>query len=101
MDDDPGFAERFTREARTLAKLSHPNIVAVYDFGQSGGYRYFLMEYVDGLNLRQIERAGKLSPREALAIIPSFARPFNSRTTPASSTATSSPKTSSWTNAAA
>jgi len=70
MDDDPGFAERFTREARTLAKLSHPNIVAVYDFGQSGGYRYFLMEYVDGLNLRQIERAGKLSPREALAIIP-------------------------------
>ena len=70
MDDDPGFAERFTREARTLAKLSHPNIVAVYDFGQSGGYRYFLMEYVDGLNLRQIERAGRLSPREALAIVP-------------------------------
>jgi serine/threonine protein kinase len=70
MDDDPGFAERFTREARTLAKLSHPNIVAIYDFGQSGGYRYFLMEYVDGLNLRQIEQSGKLSPREALTIVP-------------------------------
>ncbi len=70
MDEDPGFAERFSREARTLAKLSHPNIVAVYDFGQTGGYRYFVMEYVDGLNLRQLERTTKLSPREALGIIP-------------------------------
>ena len=70
VDDDPGFAERFTREARALARLSHPNIVAVHDYGQSGGFHYFVMEYVDGLNLRQIERAGKLSPREALQIIP-------------------------------
>ncbi len=67
---DPGFAERFTREARALAKLSHPNIVAVYDFGQAGGLNYFIMEYVDGPNLRQIEQAGKLSPRDALQIIP-------------------------------
>ncbi|MGA2051669.1 MAG: serine/threonine-protein kinase [Opitutales bacterium] len=70
VGDDPGFAERFTREARALALLSHPNIVAVHDFGQSGGFPYFIMEYVDGLNLRQIERAGKLAPREALQIIP-------------------------------
>jgi len=84
---DPGFAERFTREARALAKLSHPNIVGVYDFGQvantgvppvSGAanaapvvsLHYFLMEYVDGPNLRQLERAGKLSPPQALQIIP-------------------------------
>jgi predicted Ser/Thr protein kinase len=67
---DTGFAERFNREARALAKLSHPNIVAVYDFGQTQGLHYFIMEYVDGPNLRQIERAGKLSTREALQIIP-------------------------------
>ncbi len=67
---DAGFAERFTREARALARLSHPNIVAVYDFGQTNGLSYFLMEYVDGPNLRQIEQAGRLSPREALEIIP-------------------------------
>ncbi len=67
---DPGFAERFTREARTLAKLSHPNIVAIYDFGQVHGLSYLIMEYVEGANLRQLEQAGRLSPAEALRIIP-------------------------------
>jgi predicted Ser/Thr protein kinase len=67
---DPGFAERFAREARALAKLSHPNIVAVYDFGQAQGQHYFIMEYIDGPNLRRVEQAGKLSPKEALQIIP-------------------------------
>src|SRR5207244_9761551 len=65
-----GFTERFNREARALAKLNHPNIVAVHEFGQANGLHYFIMEYVDGLNLRQLEQAGKLSPREALQIVP-------------------------------
>jgi serine/threonine protein kinase len=50
---DPAFAERFTREARALARLNHSNIVIVYDFGQVDGLFYFVMEYVDGGNLRQ------------------------------------------------
>jgi predicted Ser/Thr protein kinase len=68
--DHPAFAERFNREARALARLNHPNIVAVYEFGQVNSLPYFIMEFVDGLNLRQLERAGRLSPREALNIVP-------------------------------
>jgi hypothetical protein len=64
------FEERFNREARALARLSHPNIVAVHEFGQAGALHYFLMEFVDGANLRQLERAGRLAPREALQLIP-------------------------------
>jgi predicted Ser/Thr protein kinase len=67
---DPAFAERFNREARALARLNHPSIVTVYDFGQVGELHYLLMEYVDGVNLRQTLRAGRLAPREALAIVP-------------------------------
>ncbi len=66
----PGFVERFNREARALARLNHPNIVAVYEFGTANGLPYFIMEFVDGLNLRELERAGKLSAREALQIVP-------------------------------
>jgi signal peptidase I len=76
---DPAFAERFTREARAMALLSHPHIVTVHDFGQTtlrrpssgeGPLYYFLMEYVDGLNLRQLLDANQLSPAEAMAIVP-------------------------------
>ncbi len=67
---DPAFAERFAREARALARLSHPNIVAVYDFGEVNGLYYFLMEYLDGVNLRQMMRAGQVKPAGALCIVP-------------------------------
>jgi predicted Ser/Thr protein kinase len=67
---DASFSERFGREARALAKLNHPNIVSIYDSGQAGGLFYFLMEYVDGTNLRQALRRNQISPREALAIVP-------------------------------
>jgi tRNA A-37 threonylcarbamoyl transferase component Bud32 len=70
LEHDPGFAERFSREARALAKLSHPNIVAVHDFGESGGYFWLTMEYVDGVNLRQAMRAARFTPAQALAMIP-------------------------------
>jgi capsular polysaccharide biosynthesis protein len=67
---DPGFAERFNREARALASLNHPNIVTIHDFGQAGPLHYLVMEFVDGGNLRQVEAAGRLAPEQALAIIP-------------------------------
>jgi predicted Ser/Thr protein kinase/ribosomal protein L7/L12 len=66
----PDFAERFTREARALARLSHPNIVGVFDFGRADGLYFFLMEYVDGVNIRQALRAGNLKAAEALKIVP-------------------------------
>jgi len=67
---DPSFSERFRREARTLARLSHPHVVAVHDFGEQGGFFYLLMEFVDGMNLRQMLEMGQLTPREALLIVP-------------------------------
>ena len=68
--NDTAFAERFTREARALARLSHSQIVAIHDFGESGGLFYLIMEYVDGCNLRQLLRSGPLQPELALSLIP-------------------------------
>jgi predicted Ser/Thr protein kinase len=67
---DPAFAERFNREARALARLAHPNIVAVHDVGKAGDFFFFVMEFVDGANLRQVLRAGQLTPEQALRIVP-------------------------------
>lgn len=67
---DVKFALRFTREARTLARLNHPNIVSVYEFGNVEETYYFLMEYVDGSNLREIVEARQLTPEHALTIVP-------------------------------
>jgi predicted Ser/Thr protein kinase len=67
---DPVFARRFETEGQALAALTHPNIVAVYDFGQAGGYYFLLMEFVDGINLRQLLKSRKLTPPEALKIVP-------------------------------
>src|SRR5262249_375924 len=64
----PAFAERFSREARSLARFSHPNIVTVYDFGEADGLYYILMEFVAGKNLRQLLESGELTESAALRI---------------------------------
>jgi len=69
LAEKPTFAERFNREARVLARLSHPNIVAIFDYGTAGPYCYLLMEYVEGVNLRQAMRTGGFTPSEALALV--------------------------------
>jgi len=66
---DPTFSERFQREARALALLGHQHIVIVYEFGQREGVYFLLMEYIDGVTLRQAIRAGQVSSKDALSIV--------------------------------
>jgi predicted Ser/Thr protein kinase len=67
---DPAFGERFLREARALAKLQHPNLVVVYDFGEASGLFFIVMEYVEGPTLRQLIHSKSLSPERTLQILP-------------------------------
>lgn len=66
---DPEWVERFTREARALARLNHPHIVQVHEFG-TAPFPHLTMEYVEGVNLREAMQSGGLSLREALIIVP-------------------------------
>ncbi|MCX5125281.1 Stk1 family PASTA domain-containing Ser/Thr kinase [Streptomyces sp. NBC_00347] len=67
---DPGFVDRFIREAKSVARLAHPNVVAVFDQGTHGPYTYLAMEYVSGCTLRDVLRErGALQPRAALDIL--------------------------------
>ena len=69
LAEDPSFTERFAREAKTLAKLTHPNIVTVFDSGQAGDASYLVMEFVDGVNLRDAIAAHEIDASRALAIV--------------------------------
>ncbi|MEV7864851.1 Stk1 family PASTA domain-containing Ser/Thr kinase [Streptomyces sp. NPDC088124] len=67
---DASFVERFIREAKSVARLAHPNVVAVFDQGAEGAYVYLAMEYVAGCTLRDVVRErGALRPRAALDIL--------------------------------
>src|SRR5256886_10902404 len=67
---DPNFLDRFTDEAKTIARLTHPNVVAVYDQGTHDGLPYLVMEYVRGRTLRELlADKRRLPPMEALAIL--------------------------------
>ncbi|MEM7455873.1 MAG: protein kinase [Planctomycetota bacterium] len=68
--DDPEFAARFSREARALAKLNHPNIVTVHETGKRGSMSYLVMEFIDGLNLREMCTNAEITPLEAMNLVP-------------------------------
>jgi beta-lactam-binding protein with PASTA domain/tRNA A-37 threonylcarbamoyl transferase component Bud32 len=66
---DPSFVERFRREAQAAANLNHPNIVAIYDWGQDSGTYFIVMEYVEGRSLRDLMRSeGPLDAERAADI---------------------------------
>jgi eukaryotic-like serine/threonine-protein kinase len=66
----PGFVERFRAEAQAAASLSHPNVVQVHDWGDTGAMSYMVMEYVRGRNLREILGTyGNLAPRQACEVV--------------------------------
>lgn len=67
---DRTFVERFAREARSAARLSHPNVVAVFDSGDDDGTLFLVMEYVEGRTLRDLIRTeAPVAPGRALALI--------------------------------
>jgi len=75
MSEQADQLERFRQEARAVAKLSHPNVVAVIDAGEDGGHPYIVFEYVEGETLKQrINRVGALDAQEALAYAIEVAR---------------------------
>ncbi len=70
LGGDPEFVTRFDREARAAARLSHPNVVAVFDQGIDAGRPYMVMEYVEGCTLRHlITREAPMSPERALDLL--------------------------------
>ena len=96
ISDQPDQLERFRREARAVAQLSHPNLVGVIDAGEDGGHPYIVFEYVPGRDAEAADRraaAGCRSTRRPPTRSRSAAG-SPPRTPPASSTATSSPRTS-------
>jgi eukaryotic-like serine/threonine-protein kinase len=67
---EPGFVERFRDEARTMATISHPGVVNVYDYGADQGLTYLVMEYVEGDALsKTLARVGRLTPGRTMSLI--------------------------------
>jgi tRNA A-37 threonylcarbamoyl transferase component Bud32 len=69
ISESQEFSQRFEREAKAMARLNHPNIVSIYDFGNTDGIFYYLMELVDGPNLAELAGSESLTPQETLEIV--------------------------------
>lgn len=70
LEEDSEYVERFVREARSAAALSHPNIVQIYSISEEQGHHFFVMEYVQGTSVqRMIQTKGKLPPADAVRLV--------------------------------
>lgn len=75
LAQNASFLKRFTREAKVVARLNHPNVVSGIDVGEARGYRYFVMEFVEGPTLKQLlEQHGRLKYETATKIVLHVAR---------------------------
>jgi serine/threonine-protein kinase len=75
LAENEAFVQRFLREARSAAKLNHPNVVQGIDVGQAEGHYYFAMEFVDGSTVKEmIKQQGRLDEKTALNIVGAVAR---------------------------
>ncbi len=86
ISEDPDQLERFRREARAVARLSHPHVVTVIDFGEDDGTPYIVLEYVEGETLKErIRRTGRLPVAEAVAYAIEIGRALSAAPTPSAS----------------
>jgi serine/threonine protein kinase len=91
------FRERFLRESELAAAIDHPNVLPVYDAGETDGVLWIAMRYVDGTDLQVLlDREGPLAPEPVLAIGGQVAGALDAPTPAGWSTATSSRATSCW-----
>jgi predicted Ser/Thr protein kinase len=68
--DDPDFAKRFESEATSMARINHPAVASIHDFGRDQGVHYLVMEFVDGESLAQrLAREGRIAPEETMRLI--------------------------------
>src|SRR5579859_4792303 len=73
LADDPGFVQRFSREAQVIASLQHPHILPIIDYGQSDGLHYLVMPYLEGGSLEDRMRKQPLTLREATRFLDQIA----------------------------
>lgn len=94
LAQDPSFVRRFINEAHSVAKLSHPNVVQVYDQGNDQGHVYLAMEYVAGRTLRDmLNERGRLDSQQALQVMAPVLAALGAAHQAGWCTATSSPRT--------
>ena len=75
LADDSAFRTRFIQEARSAARLAHPNVVSVFDQGQDSDMAYLVMEYLPGITLRDLLKDfGKLTPEQTVDVMDSVLR---------------------------